>query len=714
MNPNVVPIILTLISFSFFSYANYKVILKINTNKILNILISLTVSPLLISLFLYILIRYFPGKEDIFYTSFINFSIFIYSFFIFNLIKNNQKQQIKIINTRLDLKTKIFLIIVAAIYSLSFIRAIFWPIYWDDQILYVKQAYSIAKSKDIKIYNKSQVYTDENVNYTINQSIRPGLIFLYAYCYLVYPSYDALPVSSQIVIIYFFTLLLLATAYIAAIFNKNKPDIKKGVFSLLLLTTCFYFVNFTIYGFKEVIICLLLLFSIELTLKIINENNYKYAAVLGILTGFMSYLNYSGTVIVAIVLFCLFIFSKFNIKKRILILFCVSIITFLFSGGEVLVFYQKFSGSVSSFFISSPKDQSIVLGNPKAANELKTYKIDDVVDLYVKGKFQGFSQYQNFGFIFAFFIITLIARFKYFVRGKKSKIFLIFIAIYSLIFLDIFSLNRDKLSYVLIVSPKYTLMLVPLISILISSHLNWYEKITRKLVPGHFLTIFIFLLPPFFFLWKNPEYAFNIIRYGIPMYRSSEYYIGVITSLLKILFILSFISAFIIGMGLTKNSKLFNRFWKKHSISLVSLIILIFVFPFSFVFNTNYSVNDIIFKSFYSKNEKLLLIKGAEQINKLVTQINSYPKNEKILMLSGYSNNTLYYIDKDPSKIVFAPKTKELSFREFVIKKNIRLVLAQPNAKFFDNTINTKKYLKIVGRGDNVYLYEVDKKMLAD
>jgi hypothetical protein len=337
-----------------FSYANFSVLEKIRSNhKQFNLITALAVSPLLISLFLYGLFYFFPHQANLFYILCISAPIFIY--FVLILIKLRPKIKVNFATPYLSIQSKILLAIILFIVILTGARAILWPINWDDQILYVKQAYSMGEVKDVNFYLQSKTFTSDVVSYQMNATIRPGLFILDTFFYLFNSSYQTLPYIAQTIIFYYF-LLLLVTVYFAA--QKPAKDKEKGILAVFLLCTCYYFINFTIYGFKEVTLCTLLILSLIQIMEINNKQKLILNSILlGILMGLLSFVNFSGTVIDCILLLCLFFYSPGNIASKLKYCFIAGIVTLAFCGNEFYIFYlwllQGFTGLKSPIAFSS-------------------------------------------------------------------------------------------------------------------------------------------------------------------------------------------------------------------------------------------------------------------------------------------------------------------------------------------------------------------------
>jgi hypothetical protein len=124
-----------------------------------------------------------------------------------------------------------------------------WPINWDDQIYYIEQAYSIGQDKSVDRFINWGFFKNDQLQFQINPSIRPGLPLLVSLSGYFSDQHSDTVIFSRMVTFYYFCLLLLFIIFIA---KKKWPT------AVLLTISCYIFTNLTIFGFKELILILLI------------------------------------------------------------------------------------------------------------------------------------------------------------------------------------------------------------------------------------------------------------------------------------------------------------------------------------------------------------------------------------------------------------------------------------------------------------------------
>jgi cell division protein FtsW (lipid II flippase) len=287
---------------------------------------------------------------------------------------------------------------------------------------------------------------------------------------------------------------------------------------------------------------------------------------------------------------------------------------------------------------------------------------------------------------------------------------LLFIAIYFFIFFDPLALVQNRYSYVLVVSPKYTLILIPIFAVLISTQFDWLSKIFQKITPKYFLSILV-LLPLLLVLQaNNSNIAFSFIQKTIPLYQPNEYYIRILNSMFNILITSIILFSTLIISGYLLGKGRFSTLWRKYNLSTVILLLTLFLLPFLFFFNNNYGIGQILSKSFLTSDQKFVLIKGSEETNKLIIYINSNFQEENILLVDSYPTSFIYHLDKSPNHIYLIPKDFSTTIQKYIESNKIDLVLANSN----DSTINSTRIadipnIKPIYQTKNSILFEVVK-----
>lgn len=618
--------------------------------KFFVLIFSLVNIPLLTSLLMYGLFSFVPNADLIVYASVMGAILLILSV----IAGKNSKSLLKEIyfhlqNYRININglfAKTLFIFIITILTLVFLRMWLWPINWDDQIYYIEQAYSIGQDRNTARFLNWGYFKNDQLNFQINPSIRPGLPLLFSLSALYSNKLGDTVQFSRIITFHYFICVLILLIYLA---KRNK------LLTTFFTLSCYLFVNLSVSGFKELII----ISQILLLLKIFSETNSLNKPEIfltGITCGLMAYVNYSGTLISAILLLLYIIFGSGNRLKRVFAVGTITLMMVVFSGFEVLYFagialdggFRRIdvvqqTVSLSNYIkraiahTSVPAvtlDNSGISQNNGDKSELASYDIHTTADLYIKGKLQGFFQIQYFGCIFILFLLITVTNFNKILTNKFLKWVVIFVIAFYVFFIDIFNFNHHQFATVLSISHKYSAMLVPLLALVIAycwgGLTTWFRKIGLIFIVPIFVIIALVGI-----LYFNPltKILMNTVGLIIPVHDTFAYYDSVIRLALKIATYLGTAMIILITTSAVLLKKKLPIWWLKNDLTAIIFLTMFFYLPFLFFFHTNFGLDRTLMYSFSPRDLQLNQVKGWESIYNVVTYMNAQPKNTKYLFV---------------------------------------------------------------------------------
>jgi hypothetical protein len=646
-------------------------------NKLI-FLLGYGISPLLISLLLYYLYSFFPGRDWIFY------SLIIYAVFaIFFIVSIKEIKRIRIKNIlekikgvlnktfQLDIFKKILLAFVLFVVIFNLTTNIFYRVQWVDAFRYLKQGFVYSQDRSNERLNTREPFSSfgesnplygPEKEYRMNTAIRPALPIFYSFFYIDKKPNNFNFASIDFIYSYYFILLILIIAYI--LLKQRK---KQSLIGIVILLSCYFITIFSILDYKEIIILFYSIFSLYLLYLLIKGNCFLLHPILiGIMCGLITYINYSGAIITGILFILGLIFFKSKISKKLFVITIATIFFVLSSGGEFSQ-YKKFilnkslislenqektfeSKELESYKIREKEGEKTLKEGEKTLKEGE--KIDKK-DILIKGKLQGFIQIQFFGFIYLFFLFILILTLA---KRKRidlfSKLNLSFIGLFFFIVMDPFFLNPHKYAYVLSINPKYTVMLFPFMIIFITTNFMLFKRILKFFNTKYLLSL---TLIPLLFL--SPEVRnflsiklYKITENFIPFYNNQEYYMERIEKMFIWMIFLSFlvfIFYIINNVKKRKNDIIFKKF---------IFLLIFFIVPYFYILSNNYNIINTfryIISENTLKNQKTVGNPRAKALHQATHYINNeLPKNSKILIylsktsISPYLNAS-YYINNN-------------------------------------------------------------------
>lgn len=591
-------------------------------------------SPFLLSLILYLLFNLLPKLPAIFYI----FFLLLPSVYIFSL-KTPVKFFSKIRTYHFSLFFKLLSGVLLFMLLICGLRVFFWPINWDDQIYYIEQSYALGQAKTMREFHNWGKFDNGILRYTYNPAIRPGLPLVYASASLFSTRLSTVVVWSQFMSWYFIVILVVSVFYAGKQFS-TKDWAERGLISNLLIFSTYQFINHSVQGFKELpILCLVML-----ALQFISGNRSGYTktqiGLLGMLLGLASYINISGSLLALIMLLIYFLINDERVIKKIKVIIMALLLISIFSGMEfVYAFTWAVTGGTKNISVSqiikqvvTASEEPVVPINSYKNAEFNSYKIFNVVDSYTKGKLQGFFQINFYGLVFPLFALLLVLKFNNIISGRHSRIWLVFIVLYYLLLIDLFNLNPNGFSYVTTVSQKYTVLITPFVAIMIGKYWSDIKEYLNRMsihlfgiISGFSLILVLLILKP------NVPLISRLVTMIIPQLNSRAYYNQVISSGINAFVILMLALGLILSVIYIKYHKDADKFWKANYLSSFSLLLVFFIFPVLFFFNSNYGLDKTLFESFSSNQTKLGFIRGWENIYFPLIVINSLPDKSTIL-----------------------------------------------------------------------------------
>lgn len=663
------------------------------------------VGPLLLSGFTYYLYWLLPEKADIFYLA----TLLTVGGGLLCLFRWKS-----IWSSRLDsrIKVNVYAIATGGIVLLTAIRMLLWPIFWHDQEIYYRQAAIYGEVKSTGYLHGTISEEELNPDYTMNQAVRPALPILVSVYWLGGNQAIEAEKVLQGVILYYFLLTLLLTYTLS---RKISGNPLAGWFSVFLVSSTFYFINYTIYGFKEVIILSGLLLLFLIIEEFLEHPMVAKAVLIGLVLGLISYVNMSGVLISIIIMGWMFLWIGGGIPTRLLYCLLIGMTAYGFSLGEMTFFsewvmygFAKVMQPITGKVISI--NNSGRFWNPSAQSEFTAFGILNDLDVYVKGKFQGFTQLQYYGLTF-WWLIPALTRIKSIWRNPGAKRILLFIGSYFVVLMDPFSLNRHEYSYVLVYSPKYTIMLVPFVAILIGIGIDRYKEIFRRLkIQGAMLV----LLAIFWFsavVSHQIDWAAVIGRL-IPLYRSLDYYQVIMEQLFLVMTILSGGLLIAGGVGLITRRGIFGKWFTQMNISWYLFSILPAVILWLIPFNSNFNVQKSLQYALADREVQIEQLYGEPGLYPILRKLyESVDNSSRVVLVNQIGDLVDYQLnirDNKPlgTKNIYYSWDIKTDWENFMETNKVEWVFGR-NSSFTKDEKRLKEYsflTPVYENGDNLLL----------
>ncbi|HRY82211.1 MAG TPA: hypothetical protein P5232_00685 [Candidatus Moranbacteria bacterium] len=714
----------------------------------LSFLLGYGISPLLISLFLYYLYLFFPKKEWGFY------AIIIYLiFFIIALSLKKQFIQfasevktipipnfLKIfISCNLNKKILLFFVLFMTVFTLT--RTIFYHNTRSDAFEYLRQGFVYSQDRNLDRLTTQEPFSNFNKNnplygpekeYLMNSGIRPALPIFYSFFYRSDSPNNPTFSVIEFIYPYYFILLLFLVIYIISRFKKNNVLI-----GLTFLLSCYFFTSLSYFDYKEIIIAYLSLLSFFILHKLNENRSWFYAIILGLLCGLISYINYSGLVLSGLLFFLNLLFFKSNPKKKISILLLILFAFAIFSGDEVMqykkfIFFKKFisienqqktfESNEFANRLNKINNQAKETSDPQESTRtimeeketIVTQKQDETIKkevhidhfhILISNKLQIFTNLQVFGLTFwQFLIILILLLVKKIKNDTFSKLNLFFIFLFFLVFSDPFFLNPHLYAYVLSMSYKYMLMLVPFATIFIAFNYEIFLNIINKIKINYLLSIgslSFFLIKPIR-IYLAGKIVFILNNYII-LTNPYIYYIEKVNSLLIIVASVS-LTIFIVLL-FRKNKFKINS--QNNPIN-TSFLLFFFIIPSLFFLNNNQNIiNTFRYCLIKDDTKKLALViedRKIEEALNVAHYINNNIKNDTTIIINdslfGSARHNLWFYTNNNKRLLRqedVSKSEKRSLNNFyLLAKNDKIQISSTinescmSEKIFSSTILLK------------------------
>lgn len=692
----------------------YQIIQKLYPEPHYRFAVAFFLSPVLLGMIQFYLFTFYPKKPSLFYLLFFVVLILISS--ILTIIK--RPIQIPKMNIKQIFRSQPIVVVLSLIIILlTIIHACLWPINWKDQLLYLNQTYVYWQTKDASALQMSAQIKTDDFDYTMTPSIRPLMPMIFSFYYftgnqLLYSQFYA-----QSIIAYFFISVILLL-----LFRQNYPNgkinYKQNLFSVFFVLTCFDFINFTIFGFKELVIIGLLLISLDLIAKL-KFVSYKLIHLLffGFVLASLAAVNYSGTVIGGMLLITAYVFSQGNFFNKISLVVVSFILMGALSLGEPNIFFSWVLKGITTDNTAIGVTQSIIsninggqsTNNHLAQSELSGYKIDlSLFDYYLKGKLQAFTQIQFYGLLFWYFLISIFFYTKKYLTDPSSKILLFFAAIYCFAIFDPLNINPNIYAYVLSISHKYTLIILPVIAILFSQNIdkltNIFRRISYKVI--FFLLILTSIAASFVYLFLY-QHVTQMFLNIVPIFRTTNYYSQIVRDVSLTVALFSIFCALLIII-IQRNNRRFSQYWRSHNISLAFLFVVPTFFLFAIPFQTNFGFINTIVHASASMETKLEKIRGNENYFQSIVStknlIGSKISTEnKVFFIDLNMDYASFYLRFKPSDILI-PSSDSQTTSESVANPTLRYILT--STSWYTNNRKLFHRIRIIYQNPDYILLE--------
>ena len=438
-----------------------------------------------------------------------------------------------------------YLAVLSMFLFLYFIQSFYYPILGNDNALYIGQSIALREYKNLEWEKKTFVMVDGS-EYRYNSSIRPGIPFFVSIFIMSGVDYRKM---FQFISTYYYVLLF---GIFMLFVYKVSIELKKNIGRSFFWASSFFLFSWVltrafIFNAKEIVVYFFALLSLYLIYVLIKmkERNIFFELLTGIAIGVGVFVNLHGVIIGGIVIMLLFVLSKLNIKERIKQCVSIFLYHFIFSAFDFarifrFIFIITIKGLIAkgSIFLNKifsafdfknrsnifsdntnniPRNEikeadhavrAVIVNNSggninsgilrgTTGKHLALYGMKNLFDIYIKGKFQIFTNIGVFGFYFWVFLTILMLKIRELLRSDITKILVFFILIYFLFILDVFNINTHPAAIVLWGSTKYAALLL-LISMIVSSvyieqffefFIGFIKKNVRKVIIFSFLVV---------------------------------------------------------------------------------------------------------------------------------------------------------------------------------------------------------------------------------
>jgi len=624
----------------------------------LSYFVGFGISPFFISIILYYLYLFAPGREWFFYSS------IIYIVYLFILISNiTETKKVIVDSTKFlanllskivsllkssALPNKLYISFVLFVVLFVFVKGLAYPFTWPDMSSYLEQGYILTNNRSLNSLVDRDPLCEGTSCFQVNPAVCPAIPLLQSFLYHKAENfYDNSFRGIRFVYFYYFFLSLCIFIYIFLEINNNRELLLLG---LTLWLSSYSFSHLMIFGFKEIIYIFIILANLYIIylLNIKKETNVNlsfFSIIIGALLGIGIFLNFDGVIIAGIILLILLFSGKktnFSIKNKSISLALISLLIILFGGRVLYTETSQFIFNKGLISNGNRTETFFSKSNELEGHSITEEKIDEkqnqgkiLSEILMKGKLQSFTQPQFHGLIFFLFLFSLI----FYIKDKKGRNLFIsiigfFVLLYSFVIRDPFFLNPHRYAYVLAISQKYTTLLIPLASVFVAYNYSLVYKFLIKYKYLKYISIFsIFIIPSI----RNHavHVLYDVIRKASPLQNPKIYYLDRLNILLLYFPLFSLIS-FSVLLYLEKYKRKTES--ERKVFQNLIFISLFFIIPYTITLNNNQSIGGTITHIFSSDIDKLRTY-PADADKKLYKMIDFVNKNidlnKKILVVPG-------------------------------------------------------------------------------
>ena len=620
-----------------------RLLIRINLfDKDLVFYVGVAIAPIAMSTWLFFALELFPHQPPWFYLCFVLGSV---GAFVYLILRKNSSTKVarKTIQRKNDWRVlNIFLsLMIALVTAFSLLILLKFPVSWSDQISYILKGYASANDTSVSsYYNPSFELEDSQIFYNNDIMVRPGLPLIYTLFYwTTNGDLSSIDMQTRLLTIYYLLVLVVLLYKV----SEKKWGKTAGLLAVFFQFTCFYFLKFALQGYKDLIIMAMTLATAILIFdgKNLRSSGWVKSLVFGVFLGLMSMVNYSGIAIAVLLMITYFLTTTnklVGVKKL-----AMSGLTMLtVAHGEILYFAKWVINGVQSSLVELKTPvvmNNILNSNVGASNELRGYGLTSTIDTFLRGKLQAFTLIHYFGLVYWLGLLIIIFRFRHLLKDILLKNLLLFVGLFYFVIIDPLYLNKHPQAYVLSISPKYTLLLLPFVAILLASQSEWWLNQIEKINQRFFwLGSFAGLGGLYIMVKYQSSVMFIIFKFLIgkflPINQGAEYYQQKFILLISLAY-----GGWLVVYFL--NILLRHRIHRDLVVSL--LLFWVVCLPFASSLNTEYKIK--LLPKVIAKNE----IARLESLNKsnaaFFPVVEYFTKNDNagtILASSGYRKLTYY------------------------------------------------------------------------
>jgi hypothetical protein len=240
-------------------------------------------------------------------------------------------------------------------------------------------------------------------------------------------------------------------------------------------------------------------------------------------------------------------------------------------------------------------------------------------------------------------------------------------------------MNRNKYAYVLAASPKYTIMLVPLIVLMISANFKKLLEVCGKLRESVMVFLLCVLIVLGISLQFRTDWYLGIFESIAPIIRDKVYYSSKLSELGLILVLVSIILTvtYIYIRWISRRVSL-------ASVNLMVILVLFFATPFALTLNSNFGWMNIYQNFWRSRETKLTQTKVEGSFYKTMNEINGLSDNNNMLLIGQNFYPVSYYWKGDDNRLFdissldeVKKKNKDMDFKTWLVKEKINYVFTK-------------------------------------